>query len=126
MAMLRPHYEIELSSEERQRIEALRRSGKTQQRIAKRATIILLAAEGLNNQQIADRLQIARNLVQKWRKRFALSAPCRPAPSLPVDRLARLQALEDLARSGRPPVFSPAGPARGGRRGLSSSRGVRL
>jgi hypothetical protein len=119
--MLRPHYEIELGREERQRIEALRRSGKTQQRLAKRATIILLAAEGLNNQQIADQLQIARNLVQKWRKRFALSAP-----SLPVDPLARLQALEDLGRSGRPPVFSPAGPARGGRPGLSSSRGVRL
>jgi Homeodomain-like domain len=121
MAKLRPHYEIELGSEERQRMEALRRSGKTQQRLAKRAAIMLLAAEGVNNQPSADHLQVARNLVQKWRKRFALSAP-----ALPVDPLARLQALEDLDRSGRPPVFSPAGPARGGRRGRSPSRGVRL
>lgn len=114
--MLRPYYAIELSWEERQRMETLRRSGKTQQRLAKRAAIILLAAEGLTNQQIAEQLQIARNLVQKWRKRFALSAPARPGAPL-----ARLQALADLARSGRPPVFSPAGPARGGRRGLPPS-----
>jgi DNA-binding CsgD family transcriptional regulator len=119
--MLRPHYVIELSREERQRMEALRRAGKTPQRLAKRATIILLAAEGLNNQQIADQLEIARNLVQKWRKRCALSAPSRPG-----DPLARLRALADLDRSGRPPVFSPAGPARGGCHSLSPSRRIRL
>jgi uncharacterized membrane protein len=123
--MVSPQYAIELSGEEDQKLEALRRSGKTQQRIAKRAAIILLAAEGLNNQQIADHLQSARNLVQQWRKRVARSVPSCPAPQQ-VDPRARLPALADLARSGRPPVFSPAGPARGGRHRLSPSRGAGL
>jgi len=117
--MLRPQYEIKLSMEERQEIERLLRSGKTQQRVAKRAALILLADDGLNNQEIAEQLDTSRYLVQKWRKRFALYEPSESPPGQEPDRLGRLEALEDLCRSGRPPVFSPSGPSHGRGRGLS-------
>ena len=57
-----------------------------------RARMILLAAEGLSNDQIAARLDAQREVVSMWRKRFF------------EDRLA---GLEELPRPGRPRVFPP-------------------
>jgi hypothetical protein len=57
-----------------------------------RAKIVLLAAEGLSNDVIAARLDTPRQIVSKWRKRFAL---------------ARLSGLEAQPRGGRPAQFSP-------------------
>ncbi len=58
-----------------------------------RARIILFAASGLDNEQIAQRLEIARPVVSKWRKRFYYE---------------RLDGLEDEPRCGRPRSFSPS------------------
>ena len=57
-----------------------------------RAKIVLLAAEGLDNDVIAARLDTERQIVSKWRKRFCEQ---------------RLAGLEDQPRSGRPARFSP-------------------
>ena len=57
-----------------------------------RAKIILLADEGLSNDVIASRLDTPRQIVSKWRKRFAL---------------ARLPGLEAQPRGGRKARFSP-------------------
>ena len=57
-----------------------------------RAQMILLAAQGLSNHQIAQHLHVGRDVVSKWRKRFFQK---------------RLAALEDLNRSGRPRAFPP-------------------
>jgi transposase len=57
-----------------------------------RAKIILLAAEGLSNDVIAARLDTPRQIVSKWRKRFALT---------------RLPGLESEPRGGRPAHFPP-------------------
>jgi transposase len=57
-----------------------------------RAKAILMAAEGLRNDQIAARVSLPRQIVSKWRKRFFEE---------------RLEGLENLPRSGRPPGFSP-------------------
>ena len=57
-----------------------------------RARIVLYAAEGLGNYEIAARLDTPRQVVSKWRKRF-------------FDQ--RLAGLTDLPRGGRPPSFSP-------------------
>jgi Homeodomain-like domain len=115
--MLVPHYEIELSPAEQQALEALRRAGKTSQQTVRRVHIVLLAHEQRSNQAIADAVGTSRNLVQKWRKRFALWEPSPLMPATEVAPLARLDALLDLPRSGRPPTFSPAGAAHGrGRR----------
>ena len=58
----------------------------------RRAQMILQAAQGLSNQQIAQCLHIGRDIVSKWRKRFFQQ---------------RLAALEDRSRSGRPRVPAP-------------------
>ena len=57
-----------------------------------RAEMVLLAADGLRNDQIAERLRCRREVVSQWRKRFFEQ---------------RLAGLEDRPRRGRPPVFSP-------------------
>src|SRR5512136_2195922 len=66
-----------------------------------RAKIVLLAAEGLGNDVIAGRLDLPRQIVSKWRKRFCLW---------------RLPGLDAEPRGGRPPRFPP----RRGRRGQSA------
>ena len=58
-----------------------------------RAKIALYAAQGLRNDEIGRRLDLPRQIVSKWRKRFFEK---------------RLDGLEDEARQGRPPAFSPS------------------
>jgi Homeodomain-like domain len=107
--MLVPHYEIHLSAAEQQALAALQRAGKTPQQTVRRVSILLLAHGGLSNQAIADQVGTSRNLVQKWRKRFALDEPPPLIAEEEVEPVARLEALQDLPRSGRPPDFSPPG-----------------
>jgi hypothetical protein len=57
-----------------------------------RAKIILLAAKGLTNDEIAARLNTRREVVSMWRKRFFEQ---------------RLQGLEERSRPGRPRAFPP-------------------
>ena len=54
-----------------------------------RARIVLMAAEGLQNKAIAERLSLPVQIVSKWRKRF---------------HAERLAGLEERPRSGRPPT----------------------
>jgi hypothetical protein len=63
-------YEIELSAEERIRLEAVARSYTSPYRDVVRAKIVLHAAAGLRNEQIAARIDLPRQIVSKWRKRF--------------------------------------------------------
>ena len=116
--MLVPHYEIRLSAAEQQAWEALQRAGKTPQQTVRRVSILLLAHAGVSNQAIADQVGTSRNLVQKWRKRFARYEPPPLVAEDEVDPVARLAAVQDLPRSGRPPDFSPAGPPHRRRRRL--------
>ena len=57
-----------------------------------RARMILHAADGMANDEIAEQLDTCREVVSLWRKRFF------------TDRLA---GLEEHARPGRPRTFSP-------------------
>jgi putative transposase len=116
--MLTPHYEIILSEVEQQQLQALVRAGKTPQQLVLRATIILRAQADVSNQELANEVGTSRNLVQKWRKRFALYEPPPLVAKEESDLVARLAALQDLPRSGRPPGFSPSGAAYGRRRGV--------
>jgi len=59
-----------------------------------RAKMILLAAEGLGNDEIAARLDVGRDVVSQWRRRFFEH---------------RVPGLEERQRSGRPRVFPPRG-----------------
>jgi len=58
-----------------------------------RAKIVLLASEGYENKEIGMRLDLPRQIVSKWRKRF-------------YDK--RLEGLQDQPRHGRPCRFSPS------------------
>jgi len=58
-----------------------------------RAKMILLAAQGWGNDEIAATLHTRREIVSLWRKRFYEE---------------RLAGLEDQARPGRPRAFSPS------------------
>ena len=66
-----PAVEIELSAAERTELEGLSRRRKTAQGLARRARIVLAAADGLENKTIAARIGSDPNTVGKWRRRFA-------------------------------------------------------
>ena len=91
--------EIVLTSDERAELLSLARSKRTSVRLAQRARIVLLAAEGRQNKDIAVELGIGRVQVSRWRERYAESRLTgierdrpRGAPPVKVD-VARLVEL---------------------------------
>lgn len=62
---------VTLSAEEREELEKLARGRKVAVRVAERARIVLLAAEGRQNQEIAGICGVTRRTVGIWRRRFA-------------------------------------------------------
>ena len=62
---------IVLSDEERVELERRVRRRKSSHGAARRARIVLLAADGLSNSAIAEKLGVARLTVGTWRRRFA-------------------------------------------------------
>ena len=87
-------YTILLAPGERARLELWARKYTSPYYQVIRAKIVLLAAEGRSNKEIAHHLDVPRQIVSKWRKRFYQQ---------------RLSGLEDQPRTGRPPGFSPSG-----------------
>jgi len=87
-------YEIELSPPERSALERLARKYTAPYYEVVRAKIVLLASEGLSNREIAERVDLPRPVVSKWRQRYWAEG---------ADGLA------DRERSGRPAIFSPSG-----------------
>jgi transposase len=85
-------YTLRLSRDERRELEARARKYTLPYRDVVRAKIILMAAEGLDNDEIAIRLDTRREIVSKWRKRFFEQG---------------LPGLDERPRGGRPPIFSP-------------------
>ena len=97
-------YSITLADAERAELEARARRYTSPYSDVVRARIVLYAAEGLGNDEIAARLDTPRQVVSKWRKRFYDEG---------------LVGLTDLPRGGRPPSFSPR------RRGRDQGAGLR-
>lgn len=91
MSRLSP-YAITLSGAEKSALESIARKYTSPYYQVVRAKVILLAAQGLDNDQIGSQVSLPRQIVSKWRKRFFEE---------------RLAGLENLPRSGRPPGFSP-------------------
>jgi transposase len=68
---------IVLTDVERKQLERWSKGRTTQVRLAVRSRIILLAAQGMLNQDIAPALDINPNTVSRWRRRFAKERlPC--------------------------------------------------
>lgn len=68
--MARTTHEIELTRKERAELEALASNGNTAQKIAKRARIVLLTADGLSVNAIMRAAQASKTSVWNWPKRF--------------------------------------------------------
>ena len=85
-------FQIVLSKEEDQELTERARKYTLPYFQVQRAMMILLTAEGLPNDEIAQRLDTRREVVSQWRKRFFQR---------------RLEGLEERPRRGRPRAFSP-------------------
>lgn len=85
--------QITISKSDRELMEALLRAGNTPQKVAFRINIVLGAAEGIPNAQLARDFATTKSSVLKWRGRFARSG------------LSSI--LEDAPRSGRKKSISP-------------------
>ncbi|WP_276289607.1 IS630 family transposase [Cupriavidus basilensis] len=65
--------EILLTDEEQTKLTRLVQSKLTSVRLAQRARIVLLAANGMQNKDIAEQLGVGRVQVSRWRERYAQS-----------------------------------------------------
>lgn len=88
----RSPYCIVLTQHEEKQLQSISRKYTSPYRDVIRARVILLAAKGLENKEIGGRLDLPRQIVSKWRKRFFEE---------------RLAGLEERPRRGRPRDFSP-------------------
>jgi transposase len=68
--MPKKKYLVDLSAEEREQLRQLVRRGKHSSRKVTRARILLLAADGLTDEQIAAALSCGINTVERTRRRF--------------------------------------------------------
>jgi len=89
----RPRQPLSVSDEEREVLLRWSRRPKSPHSIAQRARIVLLAAGGMTNVAVAERVGVNQATVVKWRKRF-------------LDR--RLDGLVDEPRPGAPRSISDA------------------
>jgi transposase len=84
---------IELDEVQRKELMKLAHSNTTEVRLARRAGIVLLAADGLDNREIAELMGVGRIQVGRWRERYAAGG---------------VKAIErDLPRAGRKPKVDP-------------------
>jgi putative transposase len=87
---------VNLTDEERQGLEKLVRRYSTRQQIALRGRIVLAAADGKNNGQIAKAFEITVDTARLWRNRWLTLQP------ITLDDLSIEERLEDLPRPGAP------------------------
>jgi putative transposase len=101
---------IILTERQRKMLAHLARRATSTQRLARRARIVLAAAEGANNEQIAQRLGINRETSRLWRGVWRLENEERLGIAEEAGEKELRQAMEqtlcDRARSGAPPTFS--------------------
>lgn len=83
----RPKAELVLSVEEQEQLRRWARRATSSQALAMRSKIVVAAAEGLSNNEVAERVGCEPHTVSKWRRRF-------------VEQ--RLDGLGDEKRPGRP------------------------
>jgi putative transposase len=87
----RPKKMIILSDDEREQLSAMANSRSLPHGLVRRVRIILLAADGLPNYAIAERVDLSYQAVSKWRQRYLQQG---------------LPGLQDELRSGRPRSIS--------------------
>jgi len=99
-------FEIVLGGEQRRELERRAAAYSGPHRDVVRAKAILYAAEGRSNREIAERLDVSRQAVSEWRRRFFEEG---------------VQGLEERPRPGRPRRFPPGAGRRGEGAGLRAA-----
>ena len=92
--------ELTLSGEERKDLEELVRRHSTPQQLAKRAHLLLAAAEGKSNAEIARELSVSVDTVRSWRMRWM------GLQAVPLSEVTVVERLADVPRPGRPSQIS--------------------
>ena len=88
--------ELLLREEERRDLEELVRRHSTPQQLAKRGRMILAAAEGKRNAEIARELGVSVDTVRSWRMRWI------GLQAMPLEDISVVERLTDVPRPGRP------------------------
>ncbi len=84
---------VNLTKKRRRKLEQIVRAGSSPQRLALRARIVLAAADGMANAEIARQLGCSVAAARTWRRRFAVHG---------------IPGLFDKPRTGRPEVYGPS------------------
>jgi transposase len=92
---------VEVTVEERAELERIVRRHTAGQQLVERARIILLAADGLNNCEVARAMDVHIETVRKWRRRWC------GARAVPLAELGVTARLADAARTGTPARITP-------------------
>jgi putative transposase len=87
----RPKRPLVLAEDERSQLKSIASSRSLPHGLVQRARLVLMAADGLSNAAIAEKLQLSRQSVCKWRQRYLQQG---------------LQGLHDELRPGRPRSIS--------------------
>src|SRR4051794_41372736 len=88
----RPASALALREGDRVELERLTRASSVRAGLAQRARIVLLAADGVGNTEIAERVGVARQTVLTWRARY---------------RDRGMAGLEDVPKPGKPKQIDP-------------------
>ena len=91
MTLGRPKRPLVLAEDERSQLKGIASSRSLPHGLVQRARLVLMAADGLSNAAIAEKLQLSRQSVCKWRQRYLQQG---------------LQGLHDELRPGRPRSIS--------------------
>ena len=116
----RPAAPLELREGDHPRLAAMTRSPTVRAGLAQRARILLLAADGLSNTEIADKVGVSRPTVLVWRQRYVelgIDGLARPVPAGPAAAGVRARRAPGHARRRR--RAGSASPT--GRRGCSAT-----
>lgn len=102
---------IALTPAQRHVLDRLARRHSSSQQLLRRVGIILEAAEGANNEQVARKLGLYRETVRKWRTRWLEAQDLLRASEAEGDERALTRVVEEVftdePRSGAPGKFTP-------------------
>ena len=88
---------VTVTPEQRETLEQLVWGHSTPQQLAKRARLMLLAAEGMGVRESAEELGVWPKTVRRWRKRWRTAD----------DKVSVLERLTDAPRPGAPATYTP-------------------
>lgn len=91
--MARPRKRLEISSDDRAWLKRRARGRNTPRKLVERSQVVLLLAEGVPMEEVAERVGLAKRSVYEWARRFERHG---------------LAGLDDRPRSGRPRSISKA------------------